>query len=230
MKGFSGFPQKGRLIKVPGQFFSELLPQIDSLNEIKVTLYCFWRLQHKDSSSPYLWESEIAADDEFMEGLAPRASERPGALRDGLERAVTRGTLLGVDVEGKQQSKRLYFVNTERGKAMANGLEAGKWTPEEPDTLLKLSVERPNIYTLYEQNIGPLTPLLAENLHEIEDLYPAEWIAEAVEIAVQQNKRSLAYVEAILKRWKTEGRGEKNSTERDGWSYVSGFLGDEIEH
>ena len=31
MQGFSGFGQKGRMIKVPGQFFIDLLPQIDRL-------------------------------------------------------------------------------------------------------------------------------------------------------------------------------------------------------
>jgi DnaD/phage-associated family protein len=230
MKGFGGFHQKDRLIKIPGQFFSELLSQIDSLNEMKVTLYCFWRLQQKGSDAPYLWEDELAADAEFMSGLAPRASERFEALRDGLERSVTRGTLLSVDFEGKKQADRLYFVNTARGRAMITGLQDGKWTPQDPDTLLALNIERPNIYTLYEQNIGPLTPLLAENLQEIEQHYSSEWITEAVEIAVQQNKRSLAYIEAILKRWQTEGRGEKKSDDRDGWSYVSGTFGSEIEH
>ncbi|MBI2976543.1 MAG: primosomal replication protein N, partial [Chloroflexi bacterium] len=40
MKGFSGFPSsKVRSTPVPNPFFSELLPQIDHLGELKVTLY-----------------------------------------------------------------------------------------------------------------------------------------------------------------------------------------------
>jgi DNA replication protein len=53
-----------------------------------------------------------------------------------------------------------------------------------------------------------LTPMLAEELKEAEKEYPAEWIADAFRIAVKQNKRSWAYINGILKRMKTEGRGE----------------------
>ncbi len=49
MKGFSGFPEgKQRLTPVPNLFFSELLPAIDDLAELKVTLYAFWALNQQD--------------------------------------------------------------------------------------------------------------------------------------------------------------------------------------
>ena len=35
--------------------------------------------------------------------------------------------------------------------------------------------------------------------------YPAGWIPAALEEASRQNKRSWAYAEAILKRWKVDG-------------------------
>ena len=58
---------------------------------------------------------------------------------------------------------------------------------------------RPNIYTLYEENIGPLTALIAEELREAEETYPADWIEEAFREAVRMNKRNWKYVHAILK-------------------------------
>ena len=70
----------------------------------------------------------------------------------------------------------------------------------------RIAVERPNIFQLYEQNIGLLQPIIAEQLQEAEDTYPAEWIEEAFTIAAEQNVRNWRYVRAILDRWLAEGR------------------------
>lgn len=66
--------------------------------------------------------------------------------------------------------------------------------------------ERPNIFVLYEQNIGLLTPSIAEKLRDAHYQYPSEWIEAAFQRALQYNKRSWDYISAILKRWGTEGR------------------------
>ena len=72
-------------------------------------------------------------------------------------------------------------------------------------------LERPNVFRLYEENIGPLTPLIADALKDAETLYSEAWIADTIELAVKNNKRSWKYCEAILKRWKAEGRhGQKD--------------------
>ena len=66
--------------------------------------------------------------------------------------------------------------------------------------------ERPNVYTLYEQNIGLLTPILAERLQDAESRYPMQWIEDAFSEAVTNNKRSWRYIERILERWEAEGK------------------------
>ncbi len=71
---------------------------------------------------------------------------------------------------------------------------------------IKVQIERPNIFVLYEQNIGLLSPLLADQLIEAEKQYPHEWIEDAFREAVQRNKRNWSYIRAILRRWETEGR------------------------
>ena len=71
---------------------------------------------------------------------------------------------------------------------------------------MRLQAQRPNIFVLYEQNIGPLTPLLAEELMEAEDTYPAAWIEDAFREAVELNKRSWRYIQRILERWAAEGK------------------------
>ena len=69
--------------------------------------------------------------------------------------------------------------------------------------------ESANIYRLYEENIGPLTPLIADTLRDAEENYSAEWIEEAIRLAVENNARSWRYVEAILRRWQDEGKDER---------------------
>ena len=70
-------------------------------------------------------------------------------------------------------------------------------------------MKKSNIFKLYEENIGPLTPLLSDMLREAEKNYPSEWFEEAFEIAVKNNIRNWKYVEAILTRWKEKGKDER---------------------
>ncbi len=76
---------------------------------------------------------------------------------------------------------------------------------------IQVQIERPNIFVLYEQNIGLLSPLLADELKDAADQYPEEWIEAAFREAVQHNKRKWSYIRAILRRWETEGRQAWNA-------------------
>lgn len=66
------------------------------------------------------------------------------------------------------------------------------------------------IRRLYENNIGPLTPMLAEAIDKALKIYPLDWIAMAIETAVRNEGRSWAYVEAILKRWQAQGFSDQS--------------------
>lgn len=68
--------------------------------------------------------------------------------------------------------------------------------------------ESPDIFTLYEENIGMLTPLIADYLKEAESRYPRNWIVDAIKEAVSTNKRHWRYIASILERWQTEGRSD----------------------
>lgn len=63
-----------------------------------------------------------------------------------------------------------------------------------------------NLYSWYEENIGPITPIMAKLLKEAEEQYPEEWLREAFQIAVEREARNWSYVKAILERWHREGR------------------------
>jgi DnaD/phage-associated family protein len=79
---------------------------------------------------------------------------------------------------------------------------------------------RVNVPELYEQNIGVLTPLIANAITDAEQTYPMQWIADAITLSVTNNKRNWKYVEAILKRWKADGKddGSKPPAKRNGRS------------
>jgi DnaD/phage-associated family protein len=67
---------------------------------------------------------------------------------------------------------------------------------------------RADIFALYEQNIGLLTPMIAEELKEAEKTYPTAWIESAFKEAVSSNKRSWKYIARILERWLAEGKDD----------------------
>lgn len=75
------------------------------------------------------------------------------------------------------------------------------------------STTKPNIFKLYEENIGPLTPMIADTLQDAEKTYAVEWIVEVIAIAVKHNKRNWAYCDVILKRWQTEGKDDGKKAE-----------------
>jgi len=83
---------------------------------------------------------------------------------------------------------------------------------------------------LYEQNIGALTPLIADELRDAEQTYPAKWIEEAIKIAVENNTRRWRYVSAILERWRLEGKQAKDGfAERDTQKNLRGQVPKEYE-
>ena len=209
MQGFAGFPDgMRRATPIPNLFFSDLLPLIDNMAELKVTLYAFWALGQREGAVRYLRLTDFMNDPVLLKAMGgPNIQSGVDELLDGIERALARGTFLKVAVEGADGQMELYFLNTEKGRAAVDGISRGEWRPspddEQPITLL---IERPNIFVLYEQNIGALTPMIAEELREAEKNYPPRWIEEAIKLAVTNNVRRWRYVQSILERWRVEGR------------------------
>lgn len=235
MKAFTGFPSgKVRLIPIPGPFFTELLPEIDHLGELQVTLFTFWWMDHAEGRYRYLRRADYLADPRLQQALGDTPEAAESALDEALARAVARGTLLRVELPQLEGDQIVFFLNSPRGRAGARAIEAGQWQPaEDPQGPIEIHATGPNIYRLYEEHIGPLTPMIAETLRDAEDTYPHPWIQEAIRIAVENNVRRWRYVEAILRTWQEEGRDERRPTgnaEEDRHRYVRGRFSEFIEH
>lgn len=231
---FQGFPEgKMRMTPIPGPFFSDLLPEIDHLGELKVTLYLFWRLDRMEGAFRTMRRSDFAGDARLMQGLGKTRREAEAALDDALERAVGRGVLLKATLRLENGEECYYFLNSARGRAAVEAIQQGKWSPTgEGYPPIDLNLERPNIFRLYEEHIGPLSPMIAEALRDAEDSYPQEWIEDAFRIAVENNVRKWRYIDAILRSWKEEGRDEQDrrNPEEDRYRYIKGKFSDFIEH
>lgn len=209
MKKFKGFTDSESFTPIPDTFFQQILNEIGDADELKATLTALWRMGNMEGGVHFLKRED------FAENAA------------GLDKAVSRGTLLRV----WNESGEFFFLNSPRGRAAAQAMQSGQLLPS--DMISTPPMERPNIFRLYEDNIGMLTPLIADVLKDAEETYPPDWIADAVELAAKNNKRNWKYCEAILKRWKEEGRAEKQdrrNAEKDRSRYVKGDYADYIEH
>ncbi len=185
---------------IPDLFFRRLLKEVVSLEELKVTAYALWRFEHMDGSFRALSAADFDPQDL---GLTP------DQFRSGLDAALARCTFLRSEYDGQV----LFFLNSPQGQAASRQFAASGLPGSA--SLGSAPLERPNVFQLYEENIGPLTPLIADALIDAERTYSPEWVADAIELAVKHNKRSWKYAEAILKRWKEEGRAEKQSGRDD---------------
>lgn len=231
MTQFKGFPiGKDNLTAIPNTFFNELLPLIDDLAELKVVLFCFWALPQRDIPYPYLTLTDFTEHPPLMAGLGVIAPHRSAeeALAHGLKSAVERGALLAVTVEHDRRELTLYFANTERGRLGAEQVRIGNWEATAYAHRIAILPERPTIYKLYEDNIGALTPLIADELKDAEAEFSAGWIEEAIQIAVEMNKRNWRYVRAIMERWKKDGKQDESGrrTQETWEKFITGKHGD----
>ena len=193
MNRFSGFTSSETFTQIPDSFIY-LLKEIDDAAELKVTLYAIWRIEHIEGHFRAMCETDFD-----MESLGMSLEE----IQIGLGKSVERGTLL----RSQHEADVFYFLNSPRGRLAAEAFAKGQW--RESAKIMSSPLKKSNIFKLYEENIGPITPLLSDMLREAEKNYPSEWFEEAFEIAVSRNIRNWKYVEAILARWKEKGKDER---------------------
>jgi DNA replication protein len=193
MSNFNGFTSFETFTQFPDSFI-HLLKEIDDIAELKVTLYAIWRIEHIEGHFRALCETDFET-----ESLGMSLEE----IQLGLKKSVERGSML----KSQHEADVFYFLNSPRGRLAAEAFEKGQW--RESAKIFSAPMNKSNIFKLYEENIGALTPLLSDMLREAEKNYPSVWFEEAFEIAVSRNIRNWKYVEAILTRWKEKGKDER---------------------
>lgn len=202
-KKFTGFPAGVTFISLPDLFFTQVMPQIQDMAELKVTIYIFYLLHRKREYPCFVTYRELLSDSALMAGVGE------GALRLALSSAVNRGTILHLKLNIDGNWEDVYFANMESDRKAIDNIKRGELSIDEMkpgEERIRRAVQLPNIFALYEQNIGIITPMIAEELKEAGRLYPSQWIDGAFKEAVLMNKRSWKYIARILERWASEGK------------------------
>lgn len=210
MKQFGGFPDRMQFTPLPNLFFSSLLPQINDVAELKVTLHIFEELYRKRGYPRFVTYNELLGNTGLRHSLKQMTAPPEAALRQALEMATQRGTFLHLVLDRDGKTEDIYFLNTESQREIVAKIQSGELELSglKPAAQTELPAEEaPDIFTLYEENIGLLTPKIADELREAGKLYPEAWIKDAIEEAVKQNVRKWSYISAILERWSSEGKG-----------------------
>ena len=219
---FSGFPEKFEFSALPKPFLAQVLPLVDDIDELKATIVFFKLLYQKKGFPQFVAAAEIAADG----GIDAAAVDRAMAL------AAARGTVIQLDAMQGGQAMALYFLNDERNRDVVRRIAGGALALENmsvaPAVAPSPAPELPDIFSLYEQNIGLLTPIIADELKEALKLYPETWIKDAIKEAAGLNKHNWRYISKILDNWAAGGRNDGTyfrTTQKSPDKYVEGQYG-----
>lgn len=199
--------QSPNYTQTPNDLFDDLLKVIDDLSELKVTLAAIRQTFGYHREKAEMSQSWF----ELVTGLSRNSVKR------GIDLAVKRGTIAkladetnrtgaiyGVVVEGQQLTPQRVSQYPPRGSAN-DPIKERKKDKDTSPAAIENSPDNPNPFKTWESIGLQLSPYICERLKEFETDYTASWLNEAIRRAARVNKRNLAYVEGILKRWLAAG-------------------------
>ena len=206
------------------------------MGELKTSLHALAVLYRKQGYPRFVSYGELAGNASLMSSLRGGEKAPDEMLRNALETACQRGTFIHVVLDRDGVSEDVYFLNTESDRQAIAKVQSGELRLKGVRAVGQSYVEveeQPDIFALYEQNVGMLTPMIADELREAEKLYPAAWIRDAIKEAVSLNKRSIRYIVRILENWVAEGKGDgtyRRYSKTDPDKYVKQRYGHIIRH
>ena len=211
---------KTDFVRLPKSFFTQVMPKVQELAELKIVLCAFYLIQQKQDHPLFVTYEELLSC-ELTDGMDKEI------IRRSLDLAVDHKTLLRSTLNTGGNREEVYLINTESSSNQPESIKQGELSLEEG--ISKKGETEHNIFALYEQNIGLMTPMIAEELKEAEKFYPSQWIEDAFREAVTMNKRSWKYIARILERWASEGKNSgkhKRDIEKDDPDkYIKGKYG-----
>jgi len=214
---------------LPNVFYSAVLPHITDINELKINLYLFKELLPKRGLLRFVSLDELRANIGLRNSLG---GEKPfeTALSEALGMATGRGVFLEFVASKGRTEEKLYFLNDEASRKAIAKLQNGELKLDNLKPVKAVTASEPaDIFRLYEENIGMLNPIVADQLKQAEQDYPPGWIKEAIEEAVLNEKRNWRYILRILERWSQEGKSgthrRDSAQEKGTGKYFAGKYG-----
>jgi DNA replication protein len=209
--------QPDNFTQVPSAYVSQVLRQVGDPAELKVTLVLFYLLSRSRDYPGYVMHTDLVLRAASLLGMDAAATAA------AIEAAVNRGVFLKASLRGEDDRAIAYFANVEADIEAIEQLKSGARSGG------AMARKAPNIFELYEQNVGIITPMMAEELKDAQKTYPVEWIEEAFREAVKAQKQNWKYISRILERWRVEGRGSganrPGAVSDDPDKYVKGRYG-----
>ena len=200
------FPRGYRSTPVPNPLLADLLVEITDPDELRITLRAVWALHQERGFPPSVTMSDLAADRTVAAMLGTAAEDLEIRVSALLDQAAERGTLLKIAERGGPYR---YFLNTEpvrralarQGFVPADTSEAADAEAElESWQDLEAAVEPSLAVTAYEENIGHITPLVAEKISDAIDDYTELAVVEAIRTAAARDGRYWNYIAALLRQ------------------------------
>jgi len=198
-----GFPDSTKYLGLPVNIFNQVLENIEDITDFKILLRVIYLSQTKKGKYLFCSIDELLSDRILMRTLQKThpQSDKKQIIKNSLNNLITLELIIQVVSKSNQETS--YLLNTKFNRNIPHGFSANPVESLEPWEADELT---PNIFTLYEQNISTLTPIIAEKLREAEEIYPSDWINEAFSEAVKNNKRNWSYISSILTKWNIQGK------------------------
>jgi len=131
-------------------------------------------------------------------------------IKDGTHTTVWRAVVADDSMIGTKKKKRDSTIGTSviqplvQTDSTTDTLQSSLKKDKEKETKLEGEV-----FKLYEQNIGNMTPIIADRLGEMLNEYGNIFVADAITEAAERNARNIKYIEACCRNWKANGRAAK---------------------
>lgn len=191
------YPQQGQL---GGRGYTNIYLIIVGLSPEQIQEIIDRRIGDKKVSKETLLETRsIKKDDNFITYIERKSDK--------------------VDTLSTDMSDKIDTPNDQKGDESDTRIKEESFEKEEKEKDIKFS----KICRLHEQEIGLLSPMIRDDLLDMSNTYPLEWITEAFKRAVRLNKRSTGYILGILKNWQAIGGPQNDKPEGERRSLGKGY-------
>jgi DnaD/phage-associated family protein len=202
---------------------------LDNLERYKILLPTTEKPDPRKGQEYWLQENEDSIDwmglVERRDATDEKARKQTEKARYSVQQKASDGQHTSVEQKAKesveQQGRVLPDSNTKPTETHQN--------PQEEE-------ERNPLFSFYENKIGALTPIMADAIEKAEKIFSPKWVADAIELASSNGARHWNYCEAVLKRWKQDGRAERPGKKQtvaqsgDYSKYITSEYADLLEH
>lgn len=196
-------------IRISRLYFDTLLTSATSYDELQ-TLLAVIRLQaDRLDGNEAIDEESIIGNLQLKSILGTTAVSQSSTSRimRALNQAVVRGALTRTSMVADNRQFIVYRLEGNPLSVQQPGSDAtDAFDGDMSQPKSNGNEQAASVYAAYEDNIGMLTPLVADQIRLALELYPAFWIHEAIGEAVAYNRRQWRYIQRILQNWSADGR------------------------